>query len=117
INGGSSSIKYALFELDGSLRRILDGGIERIGLPEDTLRLTSVMNPSVNFSRSVETPDYRMAVSTLVDWIDKRSSFEALTAIGHRVCRRPVPTCVTCSTVKRKTCGHLMRSRCFAGNA
>jgi acetate kinase len=33
INGGSSSIKFALFEANGSLRRILEGGIERIGLP------------------------------------------------------------------------------------
>jgi len=37
INGGSSSIKFALFEAGGSLRRILEGGIERIGLPEATL--------------------------------------------------------------------------------
>ena len=34
INGGSSSIKFALFEAGDSLRRILEGGIERIGLPE-----------------------------------------------------------------------------------
>ena len=37
INGGSSSIKFALFEAGDSLRRILEGGIERIGLPEATL--------------------------------------------------------------------------------
>ena len=35
INGGSSSIKFALFEAGNSLRRILEGGIERIGLPEE----------------------------------------------------------------------------------
>ena len=38
INGGSSSIKFALFEAGDSLRRILEGGIERIGLPQATLR-------------------------------------------------------------------------------
>ena len=37
INGGSSSIKFALFEAGDSLRRILEGEIERIGLPEATL--------------------------------------------------------------------------------
>ena len=36
INGGSSSIKFALFEARDSLRRILEGGVERIGLPEAT---------------------------------------------------------------------------------
>ena len=28
--------------------------------------------------------------------------------------RRPVPTCTTCLTAKRRTCGRLKRSRCFA---
>jgi len=37
INGGSSSIKFALFGAGDSLRRILEGGIERIGLPEEIL--------------------------------------------------------------------------------
>ncbi len=32
INGGSSSIKFALFEAGNSLQRILGGAIERIGL-------------------------------------------------------------------------------------
>ena len=36
VNGGSSSIKFALFEAGDSLRRILDGAIERIGQPEAT---------------------------------------------------------------------------------
>ena len=36
INGGSSSIKFALFESGNSLERILAGAIDRIGLPEAT---------------------------------------------------------------------------------
>ncbi len=39
INGGSSSIKFALFEAGDSLRRILEGSIERIGLPETAWRV------------------------------------------------------------------------------
>ena len=31
INGGSSSIKYAPFEADNSLQRILEGVIKRVG--------------------------------------------------------------------------------------
>lgn len=31
VNGGSSSIKFALFEANGGLKRLLDGQIERIG--------------------------------------------------------------------------------------
>ena len=39
INGGSSSIKFALFEAGGALRRILQGELERIGTPQASLRV------------------------------------------------------------------------------
>src|SRR5664279_3412768 len=52
INGGSSSIKFALFEAGDSLRRILEGGIERIGLPEATFRVKG-LDQADNFSRLV----------------------------------------------------------------
>jgi len=84
INGGSSSIKFALFEVSDSLRPILEGGIERIGLPEATLRVKGA-NQSDNFSRLVTAPDHTVAVDTLMDWIEKRSGSDALTAVGHRV--------------------------------
>ena len=84
INGGSSSIKFALFEAGDSLRRILEGGIERIGLPEATFRVKGVKQAD-NFSRSVTAPDHAAAVSALMDWIEERSGRDALTAIGHRV--------------------------------
>ena len=84
INGGSSSIKFALFEAGDSLRRILEGSIERIGLPEATLRVKG-MNPADNFSRSVAAPDHTAAVGALMDWIEERSGHDALTAVGHRV--------------------------------
>ena len=72
INGGSSSIKFALFEAGDSLRRILEGGIERIGLPEATLRVKG-LNQADNFSRSVAAPDHTVAVGALMDWIEERS--------------------------------------------
>ncbi|MGB8906715.1 MAG: hypothetical protein WCC88_23340, partial [Candidatus Sulfotelmatobacter sp.] len=50
INGGSSSIKFALFEAGDSLQRILEGGIERIGLPQATLRVKG-LDQADNFSR------------------------------------------------------------------
>jgi acetate kinase len=84
INGGSSSIKFALFKTGDSLRRILEGGIERIGLPEATLRVKGV-NPRDNFSRPVAAPDHTAAVGALMDWIEERSGRDALTAVGHRV--------------------------------
>ncbi|MGD0993878.1 MAG: acetate/propionate family kinase [Gemmatimonadales bacterium] len=84
INGGSSSIKFAVFEVGDALRRMMEGGIERIGLPEATLRVKGV-NPADNFSRSVTAPDHVVAAGALMDWIEERSRRETLTAVGHRV--------------------------------
>jgi len=84
INGGSSSIKFALFEACESLRRVLAGGIERIGLPEPTFRVKG-LDQADNFSRSVTAPDHMAAVSILMDWIEERIGHDALTAVGHRV--------------------------------
>jgi acetate kinase len=84
INGGSSRIKFALFDAADSLRRILRGEIERIGLPEATLRVKGV-NQVDNFSRLVKAADHTVAVGVLVDWIEERSESDAWTAVGHRV--------------------------------
>lgn len=47
INGGSSSIKFALFEAGPPLKWILEGGIERIGLLAATFRVKVVKPPMV----------------------------------------------------------------------
>jgi acetate kinase len=84
INGGSSSIKFALFEAGNTLLRIMEGGIERIGLPAATLRVKG-FNQADNFSRLVTAPDHTAAVGVLMDWIEQHSGRAALTAVGHRV--------------------------------
>ena len=84
INGGSSSIKFALFEAGDPLRRILEGGIERIGLPEATLRVKG-LDPADNFSRLVTAPDHTVAVGALTDWIEERVGHVPLAGVGHRV--------------------------------
>jgi acetate kinase len=84
INGGSSSIKFALFETGEPLRRILEGGIERIGLPEATMQVKG-LNQADNFSRLLTAPDHTVAVGALMDWIEERGGRDALTAVGHRV--------------------------------
>src|SRR5512140_748229 len=84
INGGSSSIKFALFEAGDSLRRILSGGIERIGLPEATFVVKS-LNEADNFTRPVAAANHTAAVGALMDWIEERIGRGELTAVGHRV--------------------------------
>jgi acetate kinase len=84
INGGSSSIKFALFNANHTLRRILAGSIERIGLPDATFGVKG-LNKADNFTRSVTAPNHTAAVGLLMDWIEERIRRGELTAVGHRV--------------------------------
>jgi acetate kinase len=84
INGGSSSIKFALFDVGDSRRRVLEGELERIGLPESSLRVKCV-DPEADFSRPVAASNHTVAVGILMDWIEERSGRYALSAVGHRV--------------------------------
>ena len=84
INGGSSSIKFALFDAGINLKRTLDGRIERIGLPEATF-VVKGSNKADNFTRSVTAANHTVAVELLMDWIEERIRRGELTAVGHRV--------------------------------
>lgn len=84
VNGGSSSIKFALFEADASLVRMLEGRIEGVGLSKGSFTVAG-MNKAGNFSRPVVVPDHPSAVGLLMDWIQERIECGTLTAVGHRV--------------------------------
>ncbi|MHB8382010.1 MAG: acetate/propionate family kinase [Candidatus Binataceae bacterium] len=84
VNGGSSSIKFALFRLDNPLMRILHGSIEGVGLPKSSFSVTGP-NQSDNFERNVAAPDHRAAVILLMDWIEHRIEHRAFRAVGHRI--------------------------------
>jgi len=84
INGGSSSIKFALFEADKQLIQKLEGKVEGVGLAEGTFTVKS-LNPRESFARPVALPDHLAAVALLMDWIQERAEFSGLTAVGHRV--------------------------------
>lgn len=81
INGGSSSIKFALFS-DASLERTLSGRIERIGEAGSTL---VVMRPGTPATRvPAPAPDHARAAEGLVDWLVRAGTPDP-TAIGHRL--------------------------------
>jgi acetate kinase len=86
VNGGSSSIKFALFEADGGMQRLLDGRIERIGASTGSARMSAKgRNQADNFSRQVTAPDHQSAVGVLMDWLEERIGRGELAAVGHRV--------------------------------
>lgn len=55
INGDSSSIKFALFEAGESLRRILDGKVDRVGLSDTNLTFKDSTGKSQKRHASIST--------------------------------------------------------------
>lgn len=84
VNGGSSSIKFALFETGATLRRILAGSIKGIGLASGTFNVKGV-DKADDFSRELAAPDHGVAVNALMDWVEQRFANSELAAVGHRV--------------------------------
>ncbi len=84
INGGSSSIKFALFAPADGLRRIAKGHISGIGSDQGEFNVTgNVEGP--DSSRSVTLGDHKAAIDLLVDWIDDEKLRPRLRAAGHRI--------------------------------
>ena len=84
INGGSSSIRFAVYEAGGTPRRLLDGKIDRIGLRGTNLILSdSSGKPQV--PRRVAAADHRTAAGFLLDWLEAQPVFTSVKAAGHRV--------------------------------
>ena len=84
VNGGSSSIKFALFETRDSLQCMLKGALDRIGMQNATFSVKG-LNQADTFSRSVTAPDHTAAVGALMDWAEERNQTDRLFAVGHRV--------------------------------
>jgi acetate kinase len=84
INGGSSSIKFALYETGEQLKRIFYGEIKRIGLQGTTLTFNGLTRNDQG-SRSIEASDHKSAVNSLIDWLEEQKEFSSVRAVGHRV--------------------------------
>ena len=84
INGGSSSIKFALYQFDEPLERKLYGKVDRIGLSGTNL---TFHDPTRNQqdSRSIAAADHKSAANFLIDWLAEQNGFESVRAVGHRV--------------------------------
>ena len=84
INGGSSSIKFALFESGKPLERRLSGMIDRIGLSGTNLTFNE---PTRDPPESIRLTDstHKSAVHFLMDWLDEQGELISVEAVGHRV--------------------------------
>jgi len=84
INGGSSSIKFALYAVATPLQRGLHGAVDRIGLSGTSLTYQEEEGkPQV--SRVLTAADHKSAVNSLLDWLETEPDFASVKAVGHRV--------------------------------
>ena len=84
INGGSSSIKFALYKVGEPLKRGLHGKVDRIGLRGTNLTFTD-LDGKPQPSLALTATDHKSAANFLIDWLEKRTGFESVRAVGHRV--------------------------------
>jgi acetate kinase len=84
LNGGSSSIKFAEYQLGEPLNRSLHGTVDRIGISGTNL---TFQPPGTNQhdSRRLDASDHKSAATFLSNWLEEQDGFASVQALGHRV--------------------------------
>ncbi len=84
VNGGSSSIKFALYSIDDAPVPEFYGKIDRIGLAGSVLTAIDTQTNSKD-RYPANAQDIREAADFLVTWLEQQKYFDSIAAIGHRV--------------------------------
>ncbi|HEV3163368.1 MAG TPA: acetate/propionate family kinase [Isosphaeraceae bacterium] len=84
INGGSSSLKFAIFKRNDRPERLWAGRVERIG-HADALLVVGKADGSGWEDRRVEAPTQGAAARLVIDWIERSVGFEAIAVVGFRI--------------------------------
>jgi acetate kinase len=83
INGGSSSIKFALWQAHEG-RRLFQGKIDRIGLSGTNMTVQDASGQPQP-ALPIKAADHRAAADRLLDWLETQQGFAAIAGVGHRV--------------------------------
>jgi acetate kinase len=84
INGGSSSIKIALFQSDTELVSVLSGQFARIGLENSSLEVTNHATHTKD-KQTISAPGHAACIPLLINVLSHHISWNDLDAIGHRI--------------------------------
>ena len=102
INGGSSSIRFAIFEAARTPRRLLQGKMDRIGSEHASLTVEPQAGQAP-VHLEVESGKRTAAVDFLMDWLESQPLFKTIGGVGHRVVHgmlRTAPQLVTAQLLK-----------------
>ena len=81
INSGSSSIKFALFEVDVQLKNELYGKMDRIGISDTTLSYHDLVTDKTG----MHILGTASASQFLIDWLKEHIDIASIIGVGHRV--------------------------------
>jgi acetate kinase len=84
INGGSSSIKFAVYQRGDPPARKLHGKIDRIGVPGTSFAFHDQTHDRRE-SRVLGDKDHAAAAHFVCDWLAQKIGFESIGAAGHRI--------------------------------
>ncbi|MDP2137412.1 MAG: acetate/propionate family kinase [Candidatus Didemnitutus sp.] len=84
INGGSSTIRFAVYEAGATLRPRLAGKIDRVGLSGTSLLLNDPAGKARGVRR-LAVAGHGAPVDFFLDWLEAQPVFAAVKAVGHRV--------------------------------
>jgi hypothetical protein len=77
INGGSSSIRFAVYEKGESPRRLLEGKVDRVGQSGTNLTFTDATGEPQN-RRAIESEDPDATVAFLLEWLEAQPVFASV---------------------------------------
>jgi acetate kinase len=83
INGGSSSIKFAVYPAGTMSKPSVSGKLDRIGQTGTTLSWRA--REGASRDGHTEVPNDKPATGLLIDWLEARDEFAGVRAVGHRV--------------------------------
>ncbi len=84
INGGSSSIRFGVYDAGETARLRLAGKIDRIGLSGTNLTVSETAGKP-HAPKPLTIGDHQTAVDFLLDWLGTQPVFASIKAVGHRV--------------------------------
>jgi acetate kinase len=89
LNAGSSSLKFALFELatGAGLRPLASGQIEGLGASaaKGQVETAAGEKTELGFDQSHGAVDHRAAMGAILDWLKRAGPDHSVAAVGHRV--------------------------------
>jgi acetate kinase len=84
INSGSSSVKFALFQMGQAETLLFSGRMERIGLDAGVFKAKGADGAKL-LERQMHLPDHAAAFQALFDWLRDQPAAKKLDAVGHRI--------------------------------